>query len=337
MAPKKQAVLIGAGGVGSVVALAMEMSGVLDVTVVARSIYDTVSEVGFQFDSVDYGVIESWKPHRLACSVEDAANWGPYDYVVVCTKNIPEIQKTENLIRPLVTPKCRILLVQNGVYNEIPIMNEFPESYVMGGMTLIAAINHGGKVKHMCSDHITIGTLDKRPQAIEASKEFVEIYNRSKSKAVFTENLSARRWWKLLYNATYNPASAIMGIDTGRIHLSGLNETLVEPAMREVLKIAETELGEEFPPNTIEDMLDHGNMGIYYEPSMLVDCKKGRVMELEVLLGVPVKCAAKHGIDVPVLQVMYQFLRGKQFSLLEGNGKFDLPSEPFTALERIEF
>lgn len=336
--PKKQAVLIGAGGVGSVVALAMEMSGHLDVTLVARSTYDSVTKNGFYFDSVDYGQVSSWKPYRIVSSVQDAAKYCPYDYIVVCTKNIPEVQTTEDLIRPLVSPECAIVVIQNGVYNELSVMKAYPDSYVIGGMSLIAAINHGGYIKHVGSDHITVGTLDKRPEAIERTKQFVDIYNQSKSEAVFTENISARRWWKLLYNATYNPAAAIMGIDAGRIHFSGLGKTLIEPAMYEVLKIAEVELGEKFPPDTIEKMLEHGNMGIYFEPSMLVDAKNGRVMELETLLGTPIRCAAKHQIEVPVLQVMYQFLRGRQFSLLEKNGKVILPSEPFsTSLEPIEF
>lgn len=323
-----KAVLIGSGGVGSVVALALEDSKQCQVTVVARSIYTHVTKHGWSFDSVDYGKIESWHPHAIVPSIEKAAEQGPYDLVVVTTKNIPELQKTENLIRPLVTPGCSIVVIQNGIGNEAPLMAEFPDSYVIGGVSMIGSANYGGQVNHTGPDKIHFGTLDKRPEALEKTHQLVNVYNSSKSEAIFHPDITYRRWCKLVYNATLNTTCALTGLDTGRIIFSGLMDTMIRPAMAEVRSIAEAQTGKKLPDGIEEDMIDSDG-GTYYEPSMLVDIKKGQVLELETILGNPLRYGSECGVKTPILQGIYVMLRGKQFALLEKYGKYQLPDEPF--------
>lgn len=45
------------------------------------------------------------------------------------------------------------------------------------------------------------------------------------------------------------------------------------------------------------------------KPSMLLDWEAGRPMELEVILGNPVKIARAKGLDMPRLQSMYALLK----------------------------
>lgn len=297
-------------------------------TVVCRSIYKHVSEHGFEFDSIDYGSIKNWKPSHIAGSVEEAAKLGPFDYVVVSTKNIPEVQKTEDLVRPLIAKDTSIVLVQNGIGGEETLMEAFPENHVIGGISMIGSANYGGKIKHTGPDHLILGTYDKRPGAAEATERFYEAYNASKSKCEVVQNLKYRRWCKLVYNCCYNTTAALTGLDTGRLLFSDLRETVVAPAMREVRAIAEAELGEKLPPKIEERMLD-SDEGVYFEPSMLVDVKKNQPMELEVILGNPLRVAKKVGVDAPVLTMLYRLLHGKQFKVLEARGILKVPEEPY--------
>lgn len=323
-----KAIVVGSGGIGSVTALALEYTGKCQVTVVARSMYDHVKQHGWSFESVDYGNFNNWYPSEIASSVEVAAKSGPYDFVIVATKCIPEVQRTEDIIRPLVNPGCAIVVIQNGVGNEEPIMTAFPESYVIGGVTLMGSANHGGCVAQTLTDKVDFGTLDKRPQAIEKTQEFVNLYNLSRGKASLHKDIAYRRWCKLVYNATFNPICALTGLDSGRVIFSGLLESIVKPAMYEIRLIAETETGKKLPDNIEKEMID-SDAGTYYEPSMLVDAKKGQLMELELLVGNPLRYAAKNGLDTPTLRSIYTMLRGKQFATLEKYGKFKLPPEPF--------
>lgn len=328
MSNMQKAVLIGSGGVGTITALALEHTGKCQVTVVARSVYERVKEHGWSIDSVDYGKIDNWHPHAVVPSVEAAAESGPYDYIFVVTKYIPELQRTEDLIRPLVSPGCGIVLIQNGIGNEGPVMEAFPQSYVIGGVSVIGSANYGGRIQHTLTDKVHFGTLEKRPEAIEKTHELVKLYNCSKSEAIFHPDIAYRRWCKLIYNATLNTTCALTGLDTGRIIFSGLKDSLVRPAMKEVRAIAEAETGKKLPTDIEEETID-SNAGTFYEPSMLIDVKKGQVMELEPILGNPLRYGAENGVETPTLRGIYKMLRGKQFAMLEKYGKYKLPTEPF--------
>lgn len=51
-----------------------------------------------------------------------------------------------------------------------------------------------------------------------------------------------------------------------------------------------------------------GTKGI--EPSMLVDVLNGRRMEVEVILGEPVRIAGELGVEVPRMETLYALLKG---------------------------
>lgn len=324
----KKAVLIGTGGVGTVAALALEYGQGCDVTIVARSVYDVAVKHGFDIDSVDYGKIPGWKPHRITNSVTEAVKHGPYDFVVVSTKNIPEVQRTEDIIRPLVTPGNAIVLIQNGLGGEEQLMSAFPDSYVIGGISMIGSAIYGNKLQHTVPDHLIVGTYDSRSGAQDALKSFYELYSSSKSETELVTNLRYRRWVKLVYNSTFNTTAAVTGLDVGRLLLSDLTYTLVVPAMKELRAIAESELKEPLPEG-IEEFMIHSDGGVYFEPSMLVDIKKGQPIEIEVILGNPLRIAKKLGVAAPTLTMLYNILHGLQFRALENRDLFQVPAEPF--------
>lgn len=303
------------------------VTGRCQVTMVARSSYEYAVQHGWSIDSVDYGKVENWYPHAIVASIEAAAEMGPYDFVVVATKCIPEIQSTEEIIRPIISPGCGIVVIQNGVGNEEPLMDAFPESYVIGGVTLMGSAIYGGQIYQTLTDKVDFGTLDQRQEAMNKTRELVSLYNLSRGEAFLHPDIAYRRWCKLVYNATFNTTCALTGLDSGRIIFSGLLDTTVRPAMREIRLIAEAETGKQLPEGIEKEMID-SDAGAYYEPSMLVDVKKGQPMELELLLGNPLRYAANHGVETPVLRSIYVLLRGKQFVLLENRGKYRLPPEP---------
>ena len=324
----KRVLILGSGGVGAITAVALESSGKAEVTLIVRGDYDTVTTSGYQINSIDYGNIKNWKPSHVVKTIEEASKAGPYDYVVVCTKFIPELQKTEELIKPVVQKGTSIVLVQNGIGNEEPVMKAFPDAYVMGAVSLIGSINYNAEIKHTGPDSIVVGTYDKRPEAIAAAKEYTEIYDSSKSTAEYTDDLAKRRWQKLMYNATYNTVAALTGLDTGRMFFSGIDQSIIVPAMAELRLIAETELNEKLDDG-IEEFLLNCDANEYYDPSMLVDVKKGQLMELEAILGNPLRSAVKNNVEAPLLKTIYRLLHGKQLAMLEKRGVITLPEPGF--------
>lgn len=60
--PKRNILVVGAGGVGTMACVALERSGMACVTAVLRSNYEKVMSDGFEIESVDHGKLSGWRP-----------------------------------------------------------------------------------------------------------------------------------------------------------------------------------------------------------------------------------------------------------------------------------
>lgn len=331
----KKVLIVGSGGVGTIAALGLELGGKASVTSVVRSDYAVVSENGFQIDSIDHGVFSNWKPSKIAKSIQEAAEMDSYDYILVCTKVLPELYKSEELIEPAVTEgKTVIVLMQNGIDIEKPVAAKYPQNVVLSGVSMIGSINHHGKVHQEEPDRCQVGYYESpgfsKQELENIAKQFVGVYGASGVKCVYAPHLLTSRWRKLVYNSCINTVCAATVLDAGRVYLGGLDQTLVMPAMQEIKKLAKIALksDEEDPlGKDIDIEMLESDDGIYYKPSMLVDVEKGNPIELEAILGNPLRIAKELGVETPVLSTLYSILKGIQFRLLEGKGHIVCPTE----------
>ena len=62
---KAKILLVGTGGVGSIVALNLEYGGLAEVTAVMRSNFAAVKANGFSIKSCDHGKVEGWRPSKI--------------------------------------------------------------------------------------------------------------------------------------------------------------------------------------------------------------------------------------------------------------------------------
>lgn len=315
--------IIGLGGVGAMAAYALELNDNVAVTAVIRSDYDIVTEKGFRIESVDYGVVECFRPSKIVKSIEA----GNYDYVVVCTKNIPEVTRVEELIAPAVGAGTAIVLLQNGINIEKAVLEKFPQNVVLSGVSMISSLNYGAQISHVGKDVLQVGyfpngNLSSGVQE-QSARTFVELYHNGKNECTYDGNVKFTRWRKLVYNATLNPICALTNVDVGRLDMFGGVESMVRPAMREVLAIARAD-GIELPEEIMEAMI-RSDDGVYYAPSMLVDVRKGNYVEVEVICGNPVRIAQKYGVSVPTLSLIYNLLTVVQQRTMEANGRIEIP------------
>lgn len=320
--------LLGSGGVGTIAAYALDLHEDTKVTTVIRSDYDTVTKNGFKINSVDYGVIESYKPEHIVKSLEDAAPYGPFDYVIISTKNQPDIVKLEEVAEPVITPEVtKVVLLQNGIGIENDFFAKYPKNIILSGVSMIGSTNHGGVIEHEIHDFLKVGYFDNTNLSKDAQKEaalkFVELYHNGKNECIYDEDVKFTRWRKLVYNATLNSICTLLNVDVGRLELFGGTESLVRGAMKEVLAIAKSD-GVELDESIIELMI-RSDDSVYYSPSMLVDFRKGNYIEAEVIVGNPVKIAEKNGVDAPILTLVYKLLKVVQMKTKEARGAFIVP------------
>lgn len=109
----------------------------------------------------------------------------------------------------------------------------------------------------------------------------------------------------VLSNGT--PNARMVGDDELRHHLRG--------CMEEVFRGASAVLGIPFPPAglaTADQILKSTARNTGGRPSMLVDWEHGARMELEVILGNPIRMAREQGVEMPRLEAMYGLLKMAQ-------------------------
>lgn len=335
-------IVIGAGGVGVITALSLCIRSKSNVSLVVRSDYDHVREFGYQIESCDYGSFTNWRPDHLYRKVEDASKSGTFfDYVVVTTKNIPDgpvSSRVPVIIKPVMESNhylnakrpTNVCLIQNGIDIENDILEAFDKNLynlsLLSGIQLIGSTKTGeGIISQVGQDHLSVGAFDHDDShAVAAAHAFVDMYNNSGHNIVnYDPNVRYSRWRKLLYNAAINTTTALVGLDVPRClefakDKKSTEEQIFLPAMKEIIALAKSEnieLEEEYAHHFVNFSRD-----IMFKPSMCIDCEKGQLMELEVILGNPLKIAERNGVSTPVLSILYNLLFLTQSSLKEKNG-----------------
>ncbi|KAJ1939897.1 hypothetical protein EC988_007186, partial [Linderina pennispora] len=117
----------GGGAIGGLVAWRLSINHNLSVSVVCRSNYDAISRHGYRISSALYGE-GTYMPESVFASVEQAQSAGPYDYVVVALKALPNIYDCPSLIAPVISANTMIILMQNGIGIEASFAERFPET-----------------------------------------------------------------------------------------------------------------------------------------------------------------------------------------------------------------
>ena len=256
----------------------------------------------------------------------------PFDFILVTTKNIPDVAPTvADIIEPAVTlGKTAIVLSQNGINIEKPILQRFPNNPVISSVSFIGATQRSlGNILHDDPDEQMIGPFDSpgvpAQVAEEAARSYVDVYNpHGKLEVVFDANVRRIRWRKLVYNASFNPVATIFRMDTPRMRMSGhIIEELIRPIMKEVLAAAHADGITDFPDDLPEVVIRNDPIDTAFKPSMCQDIEKGNLFEMENIVGEPVREGESKGVPMPTLRTVYGILKGFQLKVKESKGLWD--------------
>ncbi|QPG73357.1 hypothetical protein FOA43_000667 [Brettanomyces nanus] len=317
--------VVGAGALGLVAAYSLQEHGQCDVTLVVKFDYEKVCQEGYTFKSVQFGNFSGWKPKYIRKSVEDTKH--EYDFIIVAVKNLPDGPEPVNdIIRHVVerSPNSAVILFQNGIDIEKPLIEEFPGHVIMSGVSLINCTNIDRVVDQKNKDSIQIGlfeneTIKDIATAESKLKQFVELYHIEGMNTVsLDENVRLSRWKKLVYNASINTTTALVQLDVTRSTICGFKQNLCRPIIDEIYAIAKAD-GYNIPSEMEDEMLNLSN-GLYYRPSMCVDVDFGRMIELETIVGNPLRMAKKYGVPAPRLDTIYHLLQMVQYKTMEKAG-----------------
>jgi 2-dehydropantoate 2-reductase len=298
--------LFGAGSVGTV--YLWLLSRVASTTAVCRSNYDVVKKDGFIINSSIFGQDIYFKPD-VVHNCEEAASQSskPYDYIIVCSKAIPGMAK---LIGSAVTPEhTAVVLVQNGVGIEEEYAQAYPSNPIISTVVYLPATQRpAGVIKHGEVEKLQVGAYPSSATSIHA-KSFTELVTSAGGTAEWYEDVQLKRWSKLLVNASWNPICALtLSKDTDVLTASDEATGVLLAVMLEIRDIAAAH-GHEITREEVEIQLGRAqaripkNAGI--EPSMLQDVHAGRRIEVEAIVGNPVRMAKEKGVACVRLEMLY--------------------------------
>ncbi|KAI0907760.1 putative 2-dehydropantoate 2-reductase [Ustulina deusta] len=331
---KARILIIGTGGVGTIAAYALETGGRAEVTAVMRSNYAVVERNGIDINSIEHGHdIKAWRPTAIRKTIPDVSKemLQPFNFILVTTKNVPDFPPTvADIIAPAVTPgKTAIVLSQNGLNIEKPLIERFPTNPIISSISYISVTETShGKFIHDDADVQKIGPFDSPGVAPgvaeEAARRYVAAYNAAgKLNVVFDADVIFARWRKLVYNASYNSVAAVLRMDTARMRMSKhIIDDLIRPIMLEIMDAARAngvQLPDDVPDKSIRvDPIDNA-----FKPSMCQDVEKGNFMEIETIVGEPLREGEARGVPMPTLRTVYGLLKGMQLQIMEKKGLWE--------------
>jgi len=325
-----EVLIVGAGAVGAFYASRLAQASDTHVSVICRSNYSAVKANGFSITSPQYGDYNFIPKHTFPNPEEARRCAVRWDYIVVSTKALPDVSDDSEILEGLVSNGTAIVLIQNGLGVEAPYAKRFPNAVICSAVTIVSAAQTShGHIKHNRWTRINVGPylphLDtggsqaSDSQAINLNNKFIDLLQGGGIKdaeAYDHAKLQLVRWHKIAINASMNPSSVLSGsTPNGTMALDSELYEHLKGVMEEVLTTAPKILGKPFPKEfaTAERILRSTQKNTSgSKPSMALDWEQGRKMELEVILGNPIRIARERGFEMPRMQTLYALLRMAQ-------------------------
>ncbi|KAH9825818.1 2-dehydropantoate 2-reductase [Teratosphaeria destructans] len=315
--------LVGAGAIGSFFASRLAQGTSTVVSAICRSNYQAVNANGFKVISSKFGEYV-FTPDKTFNSPAEARQSGmKWDLLLVATKALGS--EDSKLLDGLVSDDTTIALIQNGIGVEEPFIVRFPHTPIVTATTVASVAQlKPGQIKHYRLTRTSVGPYAPHDQstnskAMQSARHFVSLLQAGGLTDAELHDHSTMqfvRWHKLATNAGMNPSSVLAGgLENHEMcndpdfaaHLIGV--------MHEVLHAAEKVLGRSLPrglPTPQQVVRSTGRLGQGSSPSMRRDWEDGRPVELEAILGNPVRMARAVGVEMPRVQTLYALLKKAQ-------------------------
>jgi 2-dehydropantoate 2-reductase len=311
-------VILGAGGLGSVVGGYLARAGV-EVTLVARPAHvAAIRERGLHVAGMADFVV------RVEATA-DPADLRQADYLLLTTKT-RDSDAALDAARHL-DVGCAASL-QNGVVKDEQLAARWGWERVIGATSIVGATLVGpGEVRHTLDGTTWFGEFDgHRSQRVT---DLVDAFNAAGLRTEIPANIRSAEWSKLCQICSAATLSAISRLNYHRLLLTPDWAWLFVAITREVASVARAagvEVGDYagFNPKTLDsapfdqavemivqrgkDLEAHGRTGI--KISMLQDVEARKLTEIEALAGYVVTRGRELNVATPAIEFAYHAVRG---------------------------
>jgi 2-dehydropantoate 2-reductase len=316
--------IFGAGAIGGYLAAKLVQAGGAEVSIVARGPHLAAVQAG------GLTLEEEGTSTTVAVrAVQDAAELGPQDYVIVTLKahSVPAVVPA---MQPLIGSGTTVVSGVNGVpwwyFHKLGGRYEgtrldsvdpggvqwdgFGPDRVLGCVVYPAAeVIRPGVVRHVEGNRFSLGEPDgsKSDRAVALS----DMMAKAGLKAPVRPKLRDEIWVKLWGNLSFNPISALTHATLDVLCTDPGTRDVARHMMQEAQAIAE-HLGVTFPID-VERRIDGGAAVGAHRTSMLQDLTAGRPMEIDALVRSVQELGRITGIATPTIDTVLALiaLRGR--------------------------
>ncbi|KAF4999928.1 hypothetical protein FGRMN_2166 [Fusarium graminum] len=275
-------------------------------TVVARSNFDAVAAYGISIESQNHGK-HHVKPDRVLRTVAEAGQ--KFDFIILANKAIDQASTAAD-IAPGVGDDTSIVIIQNGVGNEDAFRERFPTVTIISCVTWVGARQtEPGIIAHTTSEDMQVGLYPNksgdRDRDIQRLSQFESLLSIGKTIFQIVPDIQVQRWEKVVWNAAWNSLTALTLMDTHSwLNSSEFSTPMTRKLMKEVIDVANA-LDVPLEDDLIDRLLDKILRMPPIGSSMRTDYENGKPMEVEVILGYPVKKGRELGVDVATIETLY--------------------------------
>ena len=294
--------IVGAGAVGSFYGSKLQKYGIKT---------EFQSQFLFKAKVQKLNIKSIWGDFSLPIDVfSDPSGMKKPDLIIISTKIIDideDVEKLKSWLKYLIKPESIILLLQNGLNIEEKLQISFPNHAILGGLAF-TCINRvtPNKIEHIDYGKIKIGSNLKKHN--EIAKKIVLLFQNAGIDCDYLPSLRMGRYEKLLWNVPFNSLSVLFKSKTDMLIKEDTTRMLAYNLMMDIYKIARKEkipLNKKIIPEMIEKTIKMKP----YKTSMLLDYEAKRKLEIETILGEPLRVAMKYKLKVPYLESIYYILK----------------------------
>ncbi|KAH6630246.1 2-dehydropantoate 2-reductase-like protein [Chaetomium sp. MPI-SDFR-AT-0129] len=309
-------VTVGGNPVSAFLSWRLQATNACDVTLVWKTGFEHVSQYGISFKSPEFGN-ERFKPRHVVRTPEEAASRreGPFDYVILCIKALPDVYDLASVIDSVVTPQHTCILVNttHALGLESAIEERFPTNVVLSLVCGAELAQLGSsEFEHKGSTEIWVGAANKNaniPPTIQEdmAQALAMTLSTGQVDCKVSSNIRQQQYERVIGPIAFHPLTVIFETPEYAALLEKVGvPKLVSDVLDELLALADAQ-GCKFPPefkqNTIDEFAKSTTENIMWQ-----DYTAKRPMEVETYLGAPIRMAQEAKIEVPRIEALYAIL-----------------------------
>ncbi|PHH86610.1 hypothetical protein CDD83_9991 [Cordyceps sp. RAO-2017] len=315
--PRLKVLSVGGNPVSAFLSWRLQATNACDVTLVWKSGFEHVAQYGISFRSPIFGN-ERFKPRHVVRNPEDAssARDGPFDYVVLCVKALPDVYDLAAVIDAVVTPQhtCILINTTHTLGVEAAIEERYPTNVVLSLVSGAELMQLGqSEFEHRGSTEIWVGPANKNstiPHSIQEdmAQALAMTLCTGQVECKVSPNIRQQQYERVIGPIAFHPVSVLLETPNHAALLDKVGiRDMISDVIDELLRLAEAngcKFGPDFKQHTIDEMTKPN----LPESIMWQDFVARRPMEIETYLGSPIKLARDSGASVPRIETLYAIL-----------------------------